>query len=69
MGTSEPATTIVLDVFLAYRQGGLRGWYKTRRLVHAALEGLEGPGILLSGTGLVENEEAILDNKTRTDRQ
>ena len=53
----EPRTTIVLDLFRAYRNGGPIGWYATRMLSRytAAL----GPGMTVVGTGLVEDEEVL----------
>ena len=65
MGRSQPVTTTMLEVFGAYRQGGISGWYKTRTLARAKLEALgTRGGILLAKTGLVEKEEIILESET-----
>ena len=61
VGESEPATTAILEVFRAYRRGGLSGWYMTRRLLRDTEP--TRPGILLAKTGLVEHEDAILGRR------
>lgn len=60
MSENEPVTTVVLEVFRAYRRGGLSGWYATRRLLRDTAP--TTPRILLAKTGLVEHEEAILSS-------
>ena len=59
-GTSDPVTTVILELFRAYRQGGLSGWFVTRRLLRLA----EGSAfeVRLVGSGLVEHEDAVLDD-------
>ena len=61
MGTSDPVTTVILEVFRAYRQGGLSGWHNTRRVSHLAEQ--EGPGMRFVNSGLVEHEETVLGHK------
>ena len=56
-GTTYPVTTVILDLFRAYRQGGLVGWYSMRSVFRLAEQ--NGSGVQVVNSGLVEHEDAV----------